>query len=438
MAKMANDAAVLGERGIALIASIVNDMAHLWHPTSGLDSGIDGQIELRDSATGEVRNVRIAVQSKATDRKWPGETDTSFYYRPRPTDVAYWLSSNQPVLLICSRPSTGEAYWRSIQEWAQDLDARASGRVAFDKHRDHFSADTREALFDLGSAAGDRFTPPGAPRIPEILLANLMPIRWSLDRLYSAAVPGLNPQLLVEPAPGARDGRIWSLRPFSEALLDEARAEDLKEGPLDGWRESSHPSDLDLVRELVRRELIVEHAHWLDWNRWKELAYFKRQHNEDWQPVYYHWSPGAAGRAVVSPQKAKTREGFTSYRHDAAEIDVRRLGATWYVQIRPTYLFTWDGHQVSGHHDSALAAIKKLDRHATMSQMLRMWQHLFSEDLTLENDAEEPPISLGPLVECRAPQSIVDKTWLRISPADADSTPDEAQQSLFDFGDGDS
>ena len=381
MAKKADDAAVLGERGIALIASIVNDMAHLWHPTSGLDSGIDGQIELRDSATGEVRNVRIAVQSKATDRKWPGETDTSFYYRPRPTDVAYWLSSNQPVLLICSRPSTGEAYWRSIQEWAQDLDARASGRVAFDKHRDHFSADTREALFDLGSAAGDRFTPPGAPRIPEILLANLMPIRWSLDRLYSAAVPGLNPQLLVEPAPGARDGRIWSLRPFSEALLDEARAEDLKEGPLDGWRESSHPSDLDLVRELVRRELIVEHAALAALDRWKELAYFKRQHNEDWQPVYYHWSPGAAGRAVSLLKRRRPVKVSPAIATMRPKSTCAGSGSTWYVQIRPTYLFTWDGHHVSGHHDSALAAIKKLDRHATMSQMLRMWQHLFSEDL---------------------------------------------------------
>jgi hypothetical protein len=350
--------------------------------------------------------------------------------------VAYWLSSNQPVLLICSRPSTGEAYWRSIQEWAHDLEARASGRVAFDKERDLFSAETREALFNLGSAAGDRFVPPGAPRIPEILLTNLMPIRWSLDQLYSAAVPTLNPRLLVEPAPAARDGRIWSLRPFPEVLLDEARATDLKDGPLDGWRESVHRTDLDLLCELVRRELMVRHAGWLDWNRWKELAYFKRQDDEDWRPVYYQWSPAAAGRAVVSPQKAKTREGFTSYRHDAAELDVRRLGGIWYVQIRPSYLFTWDGSQVSGHHDSALAAIKKLDRHTTMSQMLRMWQHLFSEHLTLESGTEEPPISLGPLVECRAPQSIVDKTWLRISPAEADSTPDEAQESLFDFEDG--
>ena len=155
MAKTADDNAVLGEKGVALISSMVTAMGHLWHPTTGLDSGIDGQIELRDAATREVRNVRIAVQSKATDRRWSGETNTEFYYRPRPKDIEYWLSSNQPVLLICSRPSSGEIYWRSIQEWAHDLDARKSGRVGFEKERDRFDADVREALFELGASAGD-------------------------------------------------------------------------------------------------------------------------------------------------------------------------------------------------------------------------------------------------------------------------------------------
>ena len=94
------------------------------------------------------------------------------------------------------------------------------------------------------------------------------------------------------------------------------------------------------------------------------------------------------GRAVVAPQQAKTRDGFTGYRHDAAELDVRRLDGEWFLQIRPTYLFTWDGERVSGHHESALSAIKKLDRHSTVSQMLRMWQHLFVERLTLDGAAD--------------------------------------------------
>jgi hypothetical protein len=57
---------VLGERGVHAIAQRVDEMGHLWHPTVGVDSGIDGEIELRGPATREVRNVRIGVQSKAT------------------------------------------------------------------------------------------------------------------------------------------------------------------------------------------------------------------------------------------------------------------------------------------------------------------------------------------------------------------------------------
>jgi Domain of unknown function (DUF4365) len=77
------------------LARVVDEMGHLWDPTVGVDSGIDREIELRDQATRGVRNVHIGVQSKTTDGKWDRETARSFSYRPRPKDVAFWLSSNQ-------------------------------------------------------------------------------------------------------------------------------------------------------------------------------------------------------------------------------------------------------------------------------------------------------------------------------------------------------
>lgn len=67
----------IGEKGIALISLRVSEMGHLWHPTSGVDSGIDGEIELRDPGSGEVRDFRIGVQSKATEGVWCSETDDS-------------------------------------------------------------------------------------------------------------------------------------------------------------------------------------------------------------------------------------------------------------------------------------------------------------------------------------------------------------------------
>jgi hypothetical protein len=133
MAKKAPIQTVAGESGVHLIARIVDQMEHIWHPAVGPDSGVDGQIKLRDPATGEVRNVRLGVQSEATTGKWDRETDAGFSFRPEPKDIAYWLSSNQPILLICSR--NGEAYWRSVQECARDPKARATGYLRFRKKR---------------------------------------------------------------------------------------------------------------------------------------------------------------------------------------------------------------------------------------------------------------------------------------------------------------
>jgi hypothetical protein len=64
-------------------------MRHIWHPTTTVESGIDGEIELRAPSTGEVLNVRIGVQSKATTRRFPGEDDDRFHYIPSPRDIEY-------------------------------------------------------------------------------------------------------------------------------------------------------------------------------------------------------------------------------------------------------------------------------------------------------------------------------------------------------------
>jgi hypothetical protein len=424
MAKKATDQTITGESGVHLIAQAVDAMGHLWHPTVGADSGIDGQIELRDPVTREVTNFRIGVQSKATRGKWPGETDTGFHFAAKPDDVRYWFSSNQPVLLICSRPDAPDCYWRSVQEWGADPAVRHRRRVDFDKERDRFDVSARDALFDLKASAEDRLEPPSAPRVPEQLLTNLMPLVWQADRLFSAHAPALNPRLLVDPAPAYHDGRLWSLREFSPALLREAHADDLKSGPLDGWRDSAHASDTNLVRELVRRELLARHRDRLRWNERRGLAYFRRQ-VADWQQVSYNWA-GGTGRTVVAPQHAKQREGYTGYRHDAVQLDVRRLDGQWYLQLKPSYLFTWDGVKVSRHHHSALKGIKRLDGAPAVSQMLRMFEHLFVERLTLDGSDSAAPFSLAPLVVATAPVSIPDAAWRRTDLGIGSEDPDDA------------
>jgi hypothetical protein len=107
-------------------------MGFVWHERN-TDAGIDGEIELRNPVTGEVANRFILIQSKASNRRFSGENDRSFHFICEPTDVTYWMGAEEPVLLVCSHPEAGQAWWMHVQGWFSDPAHRASGRIDFDK-----------------------------------------------------------------------------------------------------------------------------------------------------------------------------------------------------------------------------------------------------------------------------------------------------------------
>jgi hypothetical protein len=110
---------ILGQRGINLIERLVLQMGFLWTQTGAIEAGIDGIIETRDAGTGEVHNAILQVQSKAVSQ-FTSETAEGFDYRCRSEDLEYWLHGNAPVILIVSRPETGEAYWVSVKNYFSD------------------------------------------------------------------------------------------------------------------------------------------------------------------------------------------------------------------------------------------------------------------------------------------------------------------------------
>src|SRR2546430_13274983 len=145
-AKVNGHQSVIGQRGGNLIEKRILEMGWLWHPTGVFDAGIDGFIELRDPATGEALNSIIQVQSRAANGRFTGETDRQFEYLCTERDLAYWLAGNAPVILVCSRPDTEEAYWVSLKDYFRDPERRRSRRIVFDKQRDRLTGDAREPL----------------------------------------------------------------------------------------------------------------------------------------------------------------------------------------------------------------------------------------------------------------------------------------------------
>ncbi len=62
-AKKIHRSSIIGQQGADLIERIVLGMGFLWHPTGGVEAGIDGIIEIRDPTTGEVASsvVHVAI-----------------------------------------------------------------------------------------------------------------------------------------------------------------------------------------------------------------------------------------------------------------------------------------------------------------------------------------------------------------------------------------
>ena len=175
---------ITGDRGIALIHSIVGEMGFVWTPT-GLEAGIDGIIEVRDIETGEVTNLIVEVQSKATAGDFIAETTEGFDYYCKPQDLDYWLGGNAPVILVCSRPSTNEAYWVSIKDYFKDLSKRSNHKVHFKKNENKFDFNARSALIDIAKPKdlGVYLSP--LPKT-ERLISNLLPIKSFGEKIYIA------------------------------------------------------------------------------------------------------------------------------------------------------------------------------------------------------------------------------------------------------------
>ena len=72
-----------------VLSKSVLTMDFMFYPTSGVEAGIDGFIELRDAETGEVSNLLLQVQGKVTEKqRLQGETEDSFEFPCSEADIA--------------------------------------------------------------------------------------------------------------------------------------------------------------------------------------------------------------------------------------------------------------------------------------------------------------------------------------------------------------
>ncbi len=423
-AKKISTNAIIGQQGVNLVEKVVLEMGFLWYPTGANEAGIDGFIELRDAGTGNVTGFFIPVQVKSTEQQFQAENSEGFDYLCDDRDLNYWLQGNTPVILVRTRPSSGEAYWVSIKNCFDTAEKRKSRKIHFEKGRDRFDQTCKRALLDLAvpKDAGAYFVP---PPISETLYSNLLKVHYFPERLYIAETRHRSHEDVWNELRrlGGDYGREWYLKSrqiLSFYDLQEypwnqiCEAGTVEEFYTDEWACSD---DAEKLRDFVRllNQCLRRKTWLLDLRYSNQLSCYFFKSTPDLRPrsVSYHSLLQNTSRVVFLGYPSKRDPAkMAYYRHSAFEGYFKRFDGAWYLEITPTYYYTWDGHNLDRYYEDRLKGIKQMERNPAVAGQVVMWADYLRRGGDMFTP-QYPFLGFGELMKFDMDVGIDDKMWLR-------------------------
>src|SRR6266699_355809 len=127
------------EQAVACAKQAIISMGFAFNETH-TEAGIDAFVELADPQTGAAAACFLGVQVK-TQELFSAETPDHFSYYLDGQDLAYWMSSEIPILLIVFRARTDEAYAVFVQKYFALPENRNKKTVIFQKRQHRFVGD---------------------------------------------------------------------------------------------------------------------------------------------------------------------------------------------------------------------------------------------------------------------------------------------------------
>lgn len=432
MGKYINNNQMLGALGESYIRNTVLKMGHVFECIR-TDAGLDGTVELRDPTTGEMLNLILRVQVKATT-SFQSETEHSFSFTCEPNDIEYWMKGNTPSILVVCNPHQGLAYWKSIRNYFDSPERRRSRTVKFDKIEDVFNETAGARLFHLARPT-DSGLYMEAPHATEILTSNLLSIKKLPSTIYIA--PTLC-KSLKEVYGRAYDEGV-ELPP--ELLITEKTlisVHDFREDPC--WRlvcetGGSEPfafterfNVTDIVDQRLASELLSKclrgfaYAVGLRYSRMDDLFFVQyTKDNKSAQTRKFKSSRRDSTierfRELVSPLGGKAN----GYKHCAFEADFQYIDGLWYLQISPSYFYTYDGFRRKYNSDEFLSRMKRLEKNKAVFSQIRLW-----EEFLCESGGEDllskgyPHLAFGKLEYFPLGRSVPDNLWRKDEQSDAE------------------
>ncbi|GAA3948368.1 DUF4365 domain-containing protein [Actinoplanes auranticolor] len=439
--KKIDKSAHTGDGAIALIHQRVYEMGFVWHERK-TDAGIDGEIELRNAVTGEVANRALLVQSKGKgERRFPGENDDGFHFLCSAADVTYWMSAPVPVLLVCSHPETGEAWWMYVQGWFADPEHLATGRIDFDKNTQKFDRSAAQRLLALADPHGDAHVPVAEDR-PETLTSNLLPVAIPAT-LYHASINTQDPREVLSrqrtehaSLPFAEDfilrgGQLYSWRHPERSALGKLITGPVKQMPVAQWADSGDETRQRWLVQLLNNALRSDVSADCAWHGGRKIIFWRPTRDFSARSIR---SASGRTRQVFTPKYKKNNPTQVSYYlHAALEWQFLDIDGAWYCALVPTYHYTRDGHRTSLLLSEYLAGIKRLDRNPAVYHQTRMWAyylHGHDEALAFRDNI----LTYGTLETFDAGKGIDDKAWRADSRKPADDADPEPLTEVREDG----
>lgn len=401
--------------------------------------GIDGFIELFNQNTGTTLGKMLAVQSKVQERLL-SETDDGFEYVCEERDLDYWMQGNMPVLLVVSRPENEEAYWVSIKDYFSDSDRRASRRIHFSKSNNRFDIHAYRALVQLGEDK-TRGLHLGPLPIKETLISNLLPLKSFPERIWVGHTEQRDPKIVWSILNRSRprvsgdwllhDSSIVSFQNLTEGpwlqICDPGGSEDFDAS------EWAYTSDKDRSRQFVQllnntlRSQLYPEVQWHP-----ALVCYMFAADSATAPIKKSYrSLRHKTQVTVVSKYVKTNKGgkkFVTLRHLSFRGQFKLFEGQWYLEISPTYVFTWNGKNQDRFHESKLSKIKRIEGNRAVLSHVLLW----AQTLAQAGDLFRPTPSLrfGELLEHELPVGFNDKEWLQ---GDPDIRPSDSEFELFEL-----
>lgn len=398
MKKLSNSD-LIGKAGVSLVSLRLSEIGFVFHETGSVEAGTDGFVEVRDPASGGMLSTVFRLQSKATknSRAWHNETESTFSFTCKERDIADWVASNVPVVLVCSDVARQVAYWKNVTEYFTEPANRENRRVVFDKAADVLNQTSGAALAAVAVPRGAGIHIPPPARTEE-LLSNLLPVidypkhlwvaparatgMWEVEETLREADIGVECFL--------RGHNLYSFRPFEEAAWGEVcDVEAADRFDSDEWAESDEVVRQHEFAELLRRALGEKVRDSMSYDRKVKLFFFRAP--EDLSDVRL-----PTGRRVF--RVYRKRDGSIRYcRHLGFRGQFLRLDGAWYLEISPDYRFTRDGRAVSKFQGEYISKMKRLEHNDAVRQQVQALATFLNQSPTLLTPAYRY-ISFGSLL----------------------------------------